>query len=108
MTLASCSPLLALSARPPVSLDLEQIIENSLKDFSIGSYRHYYSQHHRDLVNEISNEALESFTNRHQENMRLFYIIGMLKPKVRKVVEQFRARRRVRFLTSVEENEHME
>ena len=91
-----------------VSLDLEQIIENSLKDFSIGSYRHYYSQHHRDLVNEIANEALEIYMNRHQENMRLFYIIAMLKSKVRKVVEQFRARRRVRFLSSVEENEHME
>ena len=78
------------------SIQLNNIIEEIMKGISIGSYRDYYSNRHRILVNEIREDALEIYKNHHNKNMQWFYFTSMTKVRVHSMIKRFRKRRRLR------------
>ena len=78
------------------SLNLPKFIEKTLEEISIGSYRDYYSNRHRILVNEVREEAIELHKKRHARNMKEFYFIATTKIRMRALVKAFRKRRRLR------------
>ena len=47
------------------SLQLHKIIEETMEEIAIGSYRDYYSNRHRILVNEVREDAIELHKYRH-------------------------------------------
>ena len=82
------------------TLFLSKIIQDIIKDSVWVSHRDYYIFLHKLFVKETLEVALEQYAERHQKNMRLFYIVATLKPKMRKVVQRFRNRRRLRHWTN--------
>lgn len=78
------------------SLQLQKIIEETMEEIAIGSYRDYYSNRHRILVNEVREDAIELHKNRHARNMKQFYFIATTKIRVRTMIKEFRKRRRLR------------
>jgi hypothetical protein len=82
------------------SFFLSKIIEAVIRDSTWVSHRDYYIFLHKLFVKETLELALEQYEKRHQKNMRWFYIVAILKPKVRKVVQRFRNRRRMRYWTN--------
>ena len=78
------------------SLNLHKIIEETMKGVSIGSYRDYYANRHRILVNEVCEDALEIHKNRTKKNMQWFYFISITKVRVHSMIKRFRKRRRLR------------
>ena len=78
------------------SLQLRKIIEETMEEIAIGSYRDYYSNRHRILVNEVREDAIELHKNRHARNMKQFYFIATTKIRVRTMIKEFRKRRRLR------------
>ena len=78
------------------SLQLHKIIEETMEEIAIGSYRDYYSNRHRILVNEVREDAIELHKNRHARNMKQFYFIATTKIRVRTMIKEFRKRRRLR------------
>ncbi len=78
------------------SLNLPKFIEKTLEKISIGSYRDYYSNRHRILVNEVREDAIELHKNRHARNMKQFYFIATTKIRMRALVKALRKRRRLR------------
>ena len=77
------------------SLKLQKIIEKTMKEISIGSYRDYYSNRHRILVNEVREDAIELHKNRQARNMNKFYFIATTKMRIRALIKAFRKRRRL-------------
>ena len=79
------------------TLDLHKIANEVMRDTNIYSYREYYRHLHTNFVQESIEIAQEQYAERHQKNMQWFYTISILKPKLRKVVQQFRKRQRVHY-----------
>ena len=79
------------------TIPLLDIINGIVDDATWINYRGYYTFLHTNFVTEGLELAVEQYEERHQKNMRLFYIIATLKPKMRKVVQRFRNRRRMRY-----------
>jgi len=77
------------------TLNLYKIVNEVMRDTKIYSYREYYRHLHTNFVQESIEIAQEQYAARHQKNMQWFYIVATLKPKMRKVVQQFRKRQRV-------------
>ena len=78
------------------SLNIQKLIKETMEEISIGSYRDYYSNRHRILVNEIREDAIELYKKRHARNMQLFYFIAITKIRIRTLVKAFRMQRLVR------------
>ena len=78
------------------SLQLRKIIEETMEEIAIGSYRDYYSNRHRILVNEVREDAIELHKKRHARNLKQFYFIATTKIRVRTMIKEFRKRRRLR------------
>ena len=78
------------------SLNLQKLIEETMEEISIGSYRDYYSNRHRILVNEIREDAIELHKKRHVRNMQLFYFIATTKMRIRALIKEFRMQRLAR------------
>ena len=77
-------------------LNLQYIIGETMSGVSIGSYRDYYANRHRILVNEARDDALEIHKKRHTKNMKWFYFICTTKARIHTMVKKFRKRRRRR------------
>ena len=78
------------------SLQLHKIIEETMEEIAIGSYRDYYSNRHRILVNEVREDAIELHKKRHARNMKQFYFIATTKIRMKALVKAMRKRRRLR------------
>jgi hypothetical protein len=61
------------------SLDLRAIVDNVVKDTTLGSYRGYYTFLHNNFVEDVQMLAMLQYRERHERNMRWWYGISLLK-----------------------------